>query len=110
MRLSDLLELPVVDDTGRCWGQVHDAHLVQDGPLLASGSASFRLHGLVAGKAAFATRLGYAAHPGGAEDEQTRGPLPIKLVVRWLHRKAVYIPWHAVRDVRSDRVIVDSPA
>jgi sporulation protein YlmC with PRC-barrel domain len=107
MRASDVLEQQVVDQHGRSWGAVHDVHLVQDGPLLPSGLAAFRLHGLVAGKASFATRLGYTARPG--YEGETRGPLPIKLLVRWLHRNAVYIPWSAVRAVDERRVLVDAP-
>jgi sporulation protein YlmC with PRC-barrel domain len=107
MRLSDILEQEVVDQDGRRWGAVHDVHLVQDGPLLPSRSAAFRMHGLVAGKASFATRLGYTSRPG--DEAETRGPLPIKLLVRWLHRNAVYIPWSAVRAVEHGRVLVDAP-
>jgi sporulation protein YlmC with PRC-barrel domain len=108
MRLSDLLETPVVDQDGRSWGQVHDAQLVQDGPLLASQQAAFRLHGLVAGRAAFGTRLGYAERDGH-EEGQTRGPWPVKALVVLLHRHAVYIPWHAVVAVEPGRVRVQAP-
>ena len=104
MRLSELLEREIVDQTGRRWGKVHDAHLVQDGPLLASGLAAFRVHGLVAGHAAFGTRLGYVDGPMA-----TRGPWPIRVFVRWLHRKAVYVPWPAVREVTPREVIVEAP-
>ncbi|MDQ1712997.1 MAG: hypothetical protein QOE45_2447 [Frankiaceae bacterium] len=109
MRLSDLLERPVVDQHGRCWGQVHDAYVVEDGPLLASGLAAFRLHGLVAGRGSFATRLGYAGRHGYRRSAETRGPLPIRAFVRWLHRNAVYVPWPDVRAVEVDRVVVHAP-
>ena len=109
MRLSDLLERDVVDGDGRSWGRVRDAHLVQDGPLLASGLAAFRLHGLVAGTTAIGTALGYASRVGSGADDETRGPWPIRAVVRWLHRDAVYIPWSAVQRVEPDRVIVAAP-
>jgi len=104
VRLSELLERDVVDQTGRRWGKVRDAHLVQDGPLLASGSAAFRVHGLVAGHAALGTRLGYVDGP-----MTTRGPWPIRATVRWLHRKAVYVPWSAVREVSAREVLVEAP-
>jgi sporulation protein YlmC with PRC-barrel domain len=106
MRLSDLLEQPVVADDGRHIGQIHDVHVVQDGPLLPSGYAAFRIHGLIAGRASFGTRLGYSGRPGYDTDRHTRGPLPVKLLFRWLHRHAVYIPWDAVMRVECDRVLV----
>jgi sporulation protein YlmC with PRC-barrel domain len=105
VRLSALLGRPVVDGDGRRWGTVHDARLVQDGPLLASGSAAFRLHGLVAGPGSLGTRLGYADRGG----DEAKGPLPLRLAVRWLHRRAVYVPWGAVRSVEADRIVVEAP-
>jgi hypothetical protein len=109
MRLSDLLERPAIDQYGRSWGQIHDAHVVQDGPVLPSNLATFRLHGLVAGWAAFGTRLGYAGWPGYGPDQETKGPLPIRLLLRVLQRNAIYIPWSAVRSIEADRVVVEAP-
>jgi sporulation protein YlmC with PRC-barrel domain len=108
VRLSDLLEQPVVDQNGRVWGDAHDVRLVADGPVLASGNAAFRLHGLLVGKAAFGTRLGYVEP--GPTDHETAGPWPIRAFVRWLHRHAVYVPWSAVVSVESDRIVVNAPA
>jgi uncharacterized protein YrrD len=110
MRLTDVLELPVVDQNGRGWGQVHDIHLVQDGPILASGLAAFRAHGLIAGRGAFATRLGFSGRPGYDADRETRGPLALRLLVRRLHRRARYIPWSSVITVERDRVVVEAPS
>jgi len=60
---------------------------VQDGPLLASGHAAFRLHGLVVGR-----RLA-----GG------------RFSRRRLHHHAVYVPWPAVTSVEDDCIVVSSP-
>jgi sporulation protein YlmC with PRC-barrel domain len=109
VRLGDVLETPVLDQDGRSLGAVHDVHLVQDGPVLPSGMAALRLHGLVVGKAAFGTRLGYASRPGRADEGETRGPWPIRAIVRWLHRSAVYVPWTCVLSVASDHIVVDAP-
>jgi sporulation protein YlmC with PRC-barrel domain len=109
MRLSTLLERPVIDQHGRALGQVHDVHLVQDGPLLPSGFAAYRLHGLVAGHGSFGTRLGYSGRRGSDDDRLTRGPLPIKALVRWLHRNAIYIPWGDVTGIEDDQIVVHSP-
>jgi hypothetical protein len=105
VRLGDLLEADVIDQSGRVLGQVHDARLVQDGPVVGT-DAAFRLHGLLVGTAAFGTRLGYT---GGDPSRRVRGPLPIKALVNWMHRDAVYVPWGAVREVAPGRIVVDAP-
>jgi sporulation protein YlmC with PRC-barrel domain len=107
MRLSDLLERPVVDETGRSWGKVHDVHLIQDGPLQPSGLAAFRIHGLIAGRGALGTRLGYTRRPG--IDQVTRGPLPLRLLMEHYQRSAVYIPWDTVQEVNPESLVVSSP-
>jgi hypothetical protein len=106
MRCSDLLEVDVFDEHDHRWGQVHDLHLIQDGRLLAASTAAFRLHGLIVGTGSFGTRLGYSTRPGYDEAAETRGPLPIRALVRRWHRHAVYIPWSAVTEItpRSIRV------
>lgn len=108
MRITDVLGREVVDTGGRAWGHVHDVHLVQDGPVQGNGQAAFRLHGVVAGRAAIGTRLGYADRRGVEPDRETRGPWPVRALVRWLHRGAVYIPWAAVTSIDEHAVIVDS--
>src|SRR5207237_8597895 len=95
----------VVDVSGRRWGQVHDLHLVQDGPVVGEGDAAFRLHGLVAGRASFGTQLGYSG-PGAT----TGGPWLIKAIVHRLHRHAVYVPWPSGVVVRDDCTLGDGRA
>ena len=104
MRASDLVEMSVVDTNGRGWGQVHDLHLVQDGPRIGEGDAAFRLHGLRAGRGSFATRLGYSGRANKA-----RGPWIIKALVRALDRRSVYIPWPDVVAVERDRIVIEPP-
>ncbi|MCU1355842.1 MAG: hypothetical protein JWM89_1260 [Acidimicrobiales bacterium] len=107
MRLSDLLEHTVIDTGGRGWGPIHDVLLIQDGPLTASGEASYRIHGLIAGPHDFATRLGYATRPA-TDGNETRGPWPIRAFLRRAHQEAVYIPWSAVQDI-DDEITVRVP-
>jgi uncharacterized protein YrrD len=108
MRLSDLLERPVVGRDGRDLGQVHDLHLVQDGPLQANEQAALRVHGMVVGRRALATRLGYAG--AGHERRGTvEGPALLRHLVLWLHRHARYVPWDDVVEIRPDRIVVDVP-
>src|SRR4051794_29626576 len=109
MRLSDLLECEVVDREGTSWGQVHDALLLQDGPLQQSNQAAFRLHGLLAGPGSLGARLGYTDRRGYEKHQETKGPLPIKALMRHLHRDAVYIPWSAIARIEPGRIVVDAP-
>jgi PRC-barrel domain len=109
MRISDLIGKPVYDEHGEALGDVHDVHLVQDGPLQASGNAALRLHGLLAGPAAVGTSLGYGPRFGYGADQETRGPAPIRALFRLLHRRATYIEWRAVRAVEHDRIVIDAP-
>jgi hypothetical protein len=106
MRASDVLNKPVVDATGRTFGKVRDLHLVQDGPLRNSGHAALRLHGVLAGRFAIATRLGYATRKGIAAADETRGPLPIRALVRWLNRNATYIAWDDIVDISDDSILI----
>ena len=103
MRISDLLESEVVDRSGRRLGWVHDALLVQDGPQQAPGDAAFRLHGLVCGRAAFGTRLGY-------ERGQSGGPALLQWVFRSLERNARYVDWHAIGAIEARRIVLSVEA
>src|SRR4051794_20018722 len=106
MKVSDLLETTVIDATGRSLGRVRDVRVVQDGPLHPSGQAGFRVHGLVAGRFALGTRLGYVSRPGSPEALETRGPLPLRALFRWLHRNARYIAWQDITDITPDQITV----
>jgi hypothetical protein len=108
LRVGELLQTTVVSADGKRLGRVRDLHIIQDGPLRASGEHAFRVHGIVAGRFALATRLGYATYPGLAPDEETRGPLAIRAIVRWLHRNAKYIPWEAIADITPSTITVQT--
>ena len=106
MRASDLLQTHVVDHEGRSLGRVRDIHIIQDGPLRVSGQAAFRVHGLVAGSFAFGTRLGYASRKGVTGTSETRGPLPIRALFRWLHRHTAYIAWQDIEEIAETRITI----
>ena len=108
MRVSDLLETRVVDTNGRSLGQVRDVDLIQDGPLRSSGQAALRVHGLITGRFAIATRLGYTTREGIAENRETpTGPLPICALVRWLQtRREPYIRWEDILAIEDDKITV----
>jgi hypothetical protein len=109
MRVSDLVRRSVVDTSGRRLGRVRDLHVVQDGPVRGTGQAAWRVHGLVAGRTAFATLLGYERREGIDEARTTRGPLPVRAFVRWLHRNAVYVAWGDIVEITDERILVRDP-
>jgi sporulation protein YlmC with PRC-barrel domain len=97
LRLSDLLDHDVVDEDGNALGVVHEAHLVQDGPLVEGGiDHALRLHGLYVGRGGMARRLGYVRGV-------VRGPWILRMLLQ--HGAVRYVPWARVRDV-GDRITV----
>ena len=96
MRLTDLLGLHVVTASGRHLGTVHDALLVQDGPVRGSVQATFRLHALAVGRRSFGTRLGFVA--GHVETPA--------LLERLLGEDLVVVPWDAILDRDAEHLTV----
>jgi hypothetical protein len=97
MLLSELRGLPVTTTDGEPLGHVHDAVLVQDGPMGANGRAGLRLHALAVGRRSFGTQLGYA-------QGTVKGPW---LLRRLLEHRPRLVPWPAI--VRRDEhgIVVD---
>lgn len=97
MLLSELRGLPVSTTDGKELGHVHDAVLVQDGPMGANGRAGLRLHALAVGRRSFGTQLGYA-------QGTVKGPW---LLRRLLVHRPLLVPWPAI--VRRDQhgIVVD---
>lgn len=103
MRASDLVARPVRDERGAGLGYVSDVRLVQDGPVLGTWGAAFRVSGLVVTPRRAGGYLGY-------ERGSLRGPWLVRRAVRWLHRDAVFVPWERVREVGDGVVVVgESP-
>jgi sporulation protein YlmC with PRC-barrel domain len=100
MRLSDLLEVEVVDRNGDRIGHVHDVRLVQDGPPLGTWGAALRLEALVVGRGSVGTRLGITR-------PKMKGPWILKLLFARQRASRVLIPWDRVREVGADRVTAD---
>lgn len=99
MRTSDLLGAAVRDADGVEVGHVSDLRMTQDGPVLGTWGAAFRVTGLVVSPNHTGSFLGY-------ERGTVHGPWLVEKVVRWLHRHAVYVPWEDVEsyDARTVRV------
>ena len=98
MRLTDLLGLEVATADGRSVGKVHDALLVQDGPLTSGTDASFRLHALAVGRGSIGARLGYSQ----GDVERPR------LMKRLFGRDLVLIPWTEIVERDEHRITVAS--
>ena len=99
MRASELVGKPVQGIDGTHRGRVSDVRLVQDGPLIGTWGAAFRVAGLVVTPRRAGSMLGY-------ERSTLRGPWLVKKVVTWLHRDAVFVPWSEVREVGEEVVTV----
>ena len=89
MRLSELLDRRVVDDTGHEFGRVLDVRLVQDGPVQPSFGAAYRLQGLIVGPPRAGTRLGYGR-------TGMTGPAMLAAPLRVRHRAVRFVPWDRV--------------
>jgi uncharacterized protein YrrD len=97
MRLNDLLGREVVTTGGETLGKVHEALLVQDGPVLSEIGAAFRLHALAVSRRATGVRLGYA-----------QGIVQSPVLLRRLFGRApTMVPWRAIVSLTDDRVVVD---
>jgi hypothetical protein len=97
MKLSELLGVLVVTTDGDELGHVHDALLVQDGPVGVLGLAGLRLHALAVGTRSFGTRLGYS-------HDTVTGPWLLRLL---FHRSPTLVPWNAIVHRDAERIVVD---
>src|SRR4051812_37423509 len=84
MRTSDLLGARVSGPDGTDLGTVTDLRMVQDGPILGTWGAAFRLTGLVVSHRGAGSVLGY-------ERGSVRGRWVVGTMVKWLHRDAVRV-------------------
>jgi hypothetical protein len=122
MRLNDLLGREVVTTDGETLGRVHEALLVQDGPVLSevgaaattvtsaghdgeahadatmgAVGAAFRVHALAVSRRATGMRLGYA-----------QGIVQAPALLRRLFgRPPTMVPWAAIVSLEENRVVVD---
>jgi hypothetical protein len=102
MRLSDLLGAEVRDQNERPLGVVADVRLVQDGPILGTFGAAFRVHGLVIGPRRFGAHLGF-------DRANVRGPLLLTWFFGLVQRPLTYATWTMVRSVEEHLVRVEVP-
>jgi sporulation protein YlmC with PRC-barrel domain len=91
MRASDLLGARVVDADGTTLGYVSELRCSLDGPSDGPLAAP-RLRGLAVSPRRAGASLGY-------QQEDMRGPWPLRVVLRRLHRAAREVDWDRVAEV-----------
>jgi sporulation protein YlmC with PRC-barrel domain len=90
VRLSELLDQPVVDEHGNKLGHVHEVRVVQDGPQRTGIDNALRLHGLYVGSGSVGRRLGYRRGV-------VRGPWLLNVIVG--RARIRYVPWGRVQSL-----------
>ena len=103
MRLTELLNCPVVDGSGRELGKEHDVRLVKDGPPVGAFGPAFRVEGLIVGPAVAGTRLGYGR-------TGMTGPFLIEAPLRVLRRRVRFVPWDRVGDIGAGTIHLSGSA
>jgi hypothetical protein len=66
---------------------------------MVGDEASFRIEGIVVGRGALGTRLGY-------DRADIRGPWLLKTLFGWLHRHARYVAWEDVAALSNHKIVV----
>jgi hypothetical protein len=94
MRLSDILECQIVDDQGEPIGRVHDVRLIRRGPPQGMFGPSYQIVGLIFGRSAVGTRLGF-------DRAAVKGPWPLKKLFGRSRRKHQYVEWGMVEKVHE---------
>jgi hypothetical protein len=95
MRLSELIGSRLVDASGAEIGEVADVRLVQDGPLLTSMQAAFRVDGLIIVSGRTTRLFGY---------ERQVGPAALRWLVHRRLGRVGYLPWTDVEEVADGLV------
>jgi hypothetical protein len=102
MRASDLIGQDVFDAAAKHIGVVTDLRCVQDGPLRGSMQAP-RIAALIISTRHTGSLLGY-------DRRGQQGPWLIRIIVQFLHRHAVLVPWEAVADATGPIVLNSNQA
>ena len=98
MRLSELLAMEAVDETGAHVGRVHDVRVRQDGPVGAGYDAALQVTGLIVGTGGMAHRLGYRW-------SRSRGPWLLRVLMQ-RRRRPRFVPWERIRTIEATRLVV----
>jgi hypothetical protein len=88
---ADLMGCTVYDADGTPLGKVHDLRFA------AGARHAYRLTALECGGVGLAHRLRYAG-------QDLAGPWPLTVLLSWLTRHSVVVPWSAVERVEGRRI------
>lgn len=98
-RLSELLGTAVVDLDGNVVGHVNDVRL-GPGPAVHGTRAELVVEGIIVADRHAGSLLGY-------DRRREQGPWLVRRIVRYLHRRARYLPWSDVAELDwSSRTLV----
>jgi hypothetical protein len=103
MRMSELLRSSVLDSNGEHVGRVHDVRMVREGPVQGAFGPAYVLQGLVVGPGAVGARLGF-------DRTDVKGPYPLKVLFRQMHKNARFVEWAVIDSVEGDVVRLKVPA
>ena len=95
MRISEVLDAPVVDRTGRQIGVVRDLRVVRE--------QRFRVTGITIGQPGWIDR---AAHVWGFADGRARGPGPLRKLTARATRRARFAPVEVIDSWGPDRLVL----
>jgi hypothetical protein len=101
MRLTELLDVEVIDADGRSRGKVLDVRLAQRGPVVGTFGAAFVPESLLIGPRSIGARLGY-------ERRDMLGPWPVRALALWLHADARIAAWSDLRSIQGHRIDIRS--
>jgi hypothetical protein len=103
MRISELLDRPVVDAVGRRIGRVRDVRVIADGPVQhPSGARALRVDGLVVGRTLGGDRLGYG--------RTVHGPRLLAALFDKIRSHQHYVPWADIHRTGHTIVLTVSAA
>jgi sporulation protein YlmC with PRC-barrel domain len=103
LRLSDLLETPVADSSGRVFGHVQDVRLIQDGPEIGSFGSALAIEGFIVGRRRFGERLGF-------HRTNMHGPWLLKTLFERYHRASRFVPWERIVEIDGERISISGSA
>ncbi len=103
MRLSDLLRRNVIAADGQPLGRVVDVRLIQDGPVLESFGAAFRVEEMIVGRRAIGIRLGYGRRT-------MTGPWLLSKLFGRFAQAAHIVPFDDVESIGEESIRLKIPA
>jgi sporulation protein YlmC with PRC-barrel domain len=103
MRLSDLLDSEVIDETGKKIGRVHEVRASQNGPLQDAFGAALTVEGLIVGRGSIGTRLGF-------DRTDVKSPAAVRWIFEGIKGKRLFIPWDKITAIHEAGIHVAGAA